>query len=117
MIEACGECRILRREPVEDIISWLNLDDFKGPAKRVLIYGEPGVGKTMAVNQIGNTDTVIETLTLLISISRPEKRNARNSRTNPLANYHQDARHRTPDGQERNRYKRKFRALYPTPCF
>jgi len=68
MFEACGECRILRREPVDDIISWLDLDDFKGPAKRVLIYGEPGVGKTMAVNQIAHHGLKNEMLVIHVPI-------------------------------------------------
>ena len=53
MIAACGECQILRRKPVEDIVSWIDRDDYTGPAKRILIYGDEGVGKTMALNQLG----------------------------------------------------------------
>ena len=55
MIEQCGEFKILRREPVEDVVSWIDLNDYSEPTKRVLFYGDEGVGKTIAINQIGNT--------------------------------------------------------------
>jgi DNA replication protein DnaC len=52
-IESCGECQILKRKPVQDIISWIENNDFTEQTKRVLLYGDEGVGKTFALNQIG----------------------------------------------------------------
>lgn len=55
MIENTGECKILRRKGVEDILKWVHLDDFEGPARRFLIYGDPGTGKTMATTQVAHS--------------------------------------------------------------